>query len=205
MFDRYNNLNPDYVPNNTTNYTTGEFATIGSEMPRPMYNLKGAIVGYTWNSEEKFDFNISIDDMITIKKNALIFEEHGAAPDTLTIGEVIGQQAYNVVDARSWTFVGKTNAQYIWVEDDELTYPTDGTKSIMIHTDMIGKHIEIDISDFRYQTVYSQVEAEGVSSTVLHVNDDLSNLLKSGIYHVSVKVCSDETTFVKNKFFISIA
>ena len=108
MFDNYDNLNPDYIPNNTTKYIDKYYLTINSQIPRPLYDIKNNFLGYSWDNGEIFDFNMSVDDMITIRENSIIYDTPGESPDTYTIGEIEGQQAYNVVDAKSWTFSGKT-------------------------------------------------------------------------------------------------
>ena len=77
MFDNYDKLNPDYIPNNTTTYLDTEYLTIDSEVPRPMYDIKNNFIGYTWDEGESFDFKMSVDDMITIRRNSLIYEKAG--------------------------------------------------------------------------------------------------------------------------------
>ena len=204
MFDNYDKLNPDYIPNNTTTYLDTEYLTIDSEVPRPMYDIKNNFIGYTWDEGESFDFKMSVDDMITIRRNSLIYEKAGEHPDVYTVAEVGGQQAYNVVDAKSWTFTGKSSNLYIWVEDDELTYPVNGDKSIMINTDMTDAYIELDIYNFRWEKIYSQNGEVGNSDIVLHIDSEMSDILKPGVYYVTLKICSEKEQFVKSRFMINI-
>lgn len=204
MFDNYHRLNPDYVPNNTTTYLDAEYLTIDSEVPRPMYDHKNNFIGYTWDEGEFFDFNLSVNDRIAVKENSLIFNNLGEGPDTHTVAEVEGQQAYNTVDAKSWTYVGKTNSLYIWIEDTELTYPVKGDKSITVNTDMTDKHIELGIYNFRWEKVYSQIGKIGNSDIVLQIDEEMSNILRPGVYYVTLKICSEETQTIKSRFMINI-
>lgn len=60
IFDRYDNLRPDYIPNNMfSNISTPD--THDNTPPRVMYDLKNRFIGYSWYKSEKFDFKISID------------------------------------------------------------------------------------------------------------------------------------------------
>lgn len=204
MFDRYDNLSSDYIPDNTTTYLDKEFLTIDSQIPRPMYDINNNFIGYSWDKGELFEFEVSVDDMITVRKNSLLFNNTGEAPDSYTVAETIGQQAYNTVDAKSWTFVGKTDNLYNWIEDDELLYPVNGDKSIIIHTDMTNKYIELSIFNFRQELVYSQQGVLNESSLMLKVDEELSKILNSGIYNVEVKICSDEMDFIKSRYLFSI-
>lgn len=204
MFDKYDKLNPDYIPNNTTTYLGTEYLTIDSEVPRPMYDIKNNFIGYTWDEGEFFDFKLSVDDMITVRENSLIYDKPGEGPDLYTIAEMEGQQAYNVVDAKSWTFTGKAENLYIWIEDTELTYPTKGDKSIMINTDMTDAYIQMNIYNFRWENIYSQNGEIGESDIVLHIDNEMSETLKPGVYYVTLKICSEKEHFVKSRFMINI-
>lgn len=204
MFDKYDNLNPDYIPDNTTTYLDKDYLTIDSDIPRPLYDLEGKFLGYSWDEGEVFEFKMSINDMITIRKNSLIYNKTGEQPDVYTKAEIEGQQAYNTVDAKSWTFTGKTENLYIWVEDTELTYPVNGDKSIMINTDMTNAYIQLDIYDFRWNNVYTQNGNIGKSDIVLNIDDEISKILKPGVYYVTLKICSEEEQFIKSRFIISI-
>lgn len=204
MFDRYDNLNPDYIPNNTTNYIDRYYVTINSDIPRPLYDIKQRFIGYTWDRNERFNFEISANDMITVRENSLIYDKTGEAPDKNTVAEVEGQKAYNVVDAKSWTFVGKTNNLYIWVEDTELIYPINGDKSIVIYTDMTNSYIELNICNFRWETLHTQIGEVGNSTIVLNIDDKISEVLTEGIYYVTLKICSENEKILKNRFMINI-
>ena len=204
MFDTYDRLNPNYIPNNTTNYKDLYYSTIASEMPKQLYDAENNFIGYSWDKNEIFDFKISVDDMITVRENAIIFNKPGECPDTYTVATVSGQQAYNVVDCKSWTFSGKTENLYIWVEDEELTYPINGDKSIMINTDMTDAYIQLDIYNFRWENIYTQNGEIGQSDIVLKINEEISDILKAGIYYLTLKICSENKNFIKSRFMINI-
>lgn len=204
MFDTYDKLNPDYIPDNSTPTPTEEYLTINKVLPRPLYDVRNRFIGYNWNHGEYFDFTLSVNSMITVNNDSLIFEEKEAAPDTYTVGKYEGQKAYNVVDAKSWTYVGRTDSLYIWVEDTELSYPINGDKSIIIYRDMTDKYILVNIFNFRWEQVYCQQSEVNESSIRLTVDDELSKKLVSGIYYCTVKICSEDSCLLKDKFMISI-
>ena len=204
MFDKYDNLPIDYVPNNTTSYLDVDFLTIDSDIPRPLYNFKEEFIGYTWDRGEIFDFVMSVEDVITVRQNSLIFDKYGDGPTTETVGDFKGQQAYNTVEGRSWTYVGIVDKMFAWVEDDGLTYPVNGDKSIKIHTDMKNKYIELTISDFRENVIHTQIGEMNNPTITLKVNKELEKTLVPGLYHATLKICSLDTQFVKSRFAINI-
>ena len=204
MFDTYDNLNPDYIPDNSTPTPLEKYITINPKLPKPLYNVKGTFLGYKWNHGEYFDFNISVNSIIKINSMSLIFEKSGEIPDNNTVGEFEGQKAYNIVDAKSWTFVGKTECIYMWVEDDELIYDINGDKCIEINTDMTNKYILLNIFNFRWESIYEQESKIGESSITINVNEEISKKLTPGIYYCTVKICSEDTCQIKNKFMIWI-
>lgn len=207
MFDTYDNLNPDYIPDNTTPEPSEKYFKVDKILPRPMYSIKNNLVGYSWTNGEFFDFTISVDSMITINSDSLVYEKPGEKPDELTVGKYKGQKAYNTQDIKSWTFVGRSTsnaAPYMWVEDKELTYPTDGDQSIIMNTNMTDRYILVNIYNFRWEEMYSQQAEIGESEIIINVNKELSEKLASGVYYCTVKICSEESAFLKDKFMISI-
>ena len=207
MFDNYNNLNPDYIPDNVSPTPDVEFTTLESLLPRPQYDLKGKLVGYSWNHGDHFKFELSTDDKVKIFEDAIIYNGIGDAPDDYTEGTRVGQQAYNTAESRSWTYVGKSNDFYIWVEDEEFTYPANGTKPLTVHTNMLGKYAQLNIFNFRWEPIVEVKSAMGNPSVTLDVDEEISNKLKPGIYYCTLKIIDeDECTMcrVKNKFTITI-
>jgi hypothetical protein len=204
MFDKYDNLNPEYVPDNTTPKRLEEYLSINKVLPRPLRDVRGNIIGYGWNSGEYFNLNISVDNLIVINNDSIVYDEGNEKPTQYTVGEYKGQKCYNTVDAKSWTYVGRTDSLYVWVEDNELTYPIDGDRSIIIHRDMTNKYILVNIYNFRWEEVYSKQSNIGESSISIVVDEEFSKLTPSGIYYCTVKICGQDDSLIKDKFMISI-
>lgn len=204
MFDTYDNLNPYYIPNNTSRSCDNVFGTIDNDLPRPLIDLKGRQIGYTWNNGELFDFNLSVNDIITVREDAIIYDTTQQAPTEDVVGIYEGQKAYNVVDGKSWTFVGTFGGLFIWVEDSELLFPLDGEKNITIYTDMTNKYIKLDIYSFRWELIHSIQNDNNDSNITLKVDKELSKKLIPGLYYATLNICSETSQFLKSKFKIAI-
>ena len=204
MFDKYDNLNPEYIPDNSSPKDIEDYISINKVLPRTLNDVRGRFIGYSWNYGEFFKFKISVDNMITIKEDSLVYDKTEEKPNESTVGKYEGQKAYNTVDGKSWTYVGKTDMLYIWVEDKELSYPIDGDTSIIIHRDMKDSYVLVEIFNFRWEPIYSQQSEIGESTIFIDVNEELSNKLQTGIYYCTVKICSEESCLLKDKFMISI-
>lgn len=203
MFDKYDRLNPEYIPDNSSEYLD-EYTSLDEILPRPLYDARNRFIGYSWNRDDNFDFVISVNNIIGVARDSIIYNIPGECPDKCTIAEREGQQAYNTADAKSWTYIGRTDDFYVWIEDAELTYPFNGDKSITIQTDMTDKYIELDIFNFRWEKVHSVISSSNQSNIVLKIDDEMNKKLTSGIYYMTVKICSENSVQLKNKYMISI-
>ena len=204
MFDTYDRLNPYYIPNNINPTPSTTFVTIEDVLPRPLKDISDRHIGYTWNQGEHFRFTLTTDDMIAILSDSIIFNNAGEKPTIFTAAIRLGQQAYNTVDAKSWTYVGRTNDCYVWVEDDELTYPTDGDKSIVIQSDMTNRYSQLNIYNFKWENILEAKSDVGASTVYLDINEETSKLLKPGIYYCTLKIVGKDDCRIKNKFTIVI-
>ncbi len=204
MFDSYDKLNHDYVPDNSSPTPSVIFNTIDDVLPRPLLDIKGRFIGYTWNYGELFTFTLSTDDVIEILSDSIVYNNVGESPTNYTVGERVGQQAYNTVDATSWTFVGRTDILYIWVEDEELTYPTDGDKSIIIHSDMTNRYAQLNIYNFKWESIFESKSEIGEPEVHLDINEETSKQLKPGIYYCTLKIVGENDCRLKHKFTIVI-
>ena len=205
MFDKYDKLNPDYIPDNSSQDSDDfDYTLLDNDLPRTMYDALNRFIGYTWNHNESFDFVLSVNDTISIKKDSIIYNEPGKCPNKYTVANREGQQAYNIVDAKSWTYIGRADSLYVWVEDDVLTYPIDGDKTITVNTDMTDKYIQLDIFNFRWEKVHSTTSANNESIIVLKIDEEMHKKLPSGIYYITLKICSEDSVQLKDKFMVSI-
>ena len=204
MFDTYDRLNPDYIPNNSSDDFIDDYINLDSTLPRPLYDARDRFIGYTWNKDESFDFTLSVNDMISVAKDSIIFDVTGQRPNNHTVAEREGQKAYNIVDAKSWTYIGRAESIYVWIEDDAVIYPIKGDKTITINKDMTDKYIQLDIFNFRWENIHSVKADEGQQIIVLKIDEELNKKLSSGIYYITLKICSETSVELNNKFMISI-
>ena len=204
MFENYDNLNINYVPDNSSLKPIEKYLVVNEVLPRPLCNAKGRVIGYGWKFGEYFDFRISTDYKITVYSTSLLYNEPDTGPDGSTVGEYKGQKAYNTADAKSWTFVGMCDSIYMWIEDSEIIYPADGDKTITMSVNMTNKHISVEIYNHRWELLYSKDGSVGESSIDIVVDEELSETLKAGAYFCLVKIISPDSSIVKDKFIISI-
>lgn len=75
MFDKYDNLSPNYIPNNMYKYEDTAIDTLENP-PRIAKNTKGNQIGYSWYLGEEFDFIYDINqdvDLTSVKLDIYSF------------------------------------------------------------------------------------------------------------------------------------
>ncbi len=200
MFDNYDNLHPDYIPDNTTSGPSNDRKYLDEKLPKKAFNIKGTFIGYKWTYGDTFELVFNVNQTIKVYSNSIIYRESGKHPTTGTKGET-GQQAYNLVDVKSWTCVGISSGLYIWVEDDCVSYPSDGDTEIVFipnESENIEVSMKVEIYNFRWEPfdTYSKSGAMTVSVTM---DKDTSLKYKPGVYYCLVKVLSGEKSTLQQK------
>ena len=203
MFDTYDKLNPNYIPDNSTDKVE-QYKCIKNELPYKAYDIKGRFVGYKWNYNDRFVFPISVNNTICVDEDALIYINRGEGPDTYTIGTHEGQKAYNTIDSKSWTYCGESDSIYLWVEDDFIIYPVKGEKEITLSTDMNERKIEVIIYNFRWNVVYKQVGDIGASTTYINIDNELNKVLIPGLYYMVINISGEDTSQMFSKYKIIV-
>jgi hypothetical protein len=66
MFEKYDNISSDYIPDNTSPKEVPLDDT-PSGLPRRCYNIKNEFVGFSWIRGEKFEFSLKYEDVPEIK------------------------------------------------------------------------------------------------------------------------------------------
>lgn len=202
MFKTYDNLSDNYIPNNTVSDTIGDYKTINNTSLRKVFNAKGSFVGYGWDYGDTVTLRFSCAQSITVSSDSLVYETANEHPTSHTVGKV-GQQAYNTVDSKSWTCVGETDGAYIWVQDEGVVYPSDGTKVVTLAPDMTDKELVVELYNFRWELLHS-FSKQGAIDISCEIGKDISNTLKSGIYYSLLKVISSGTADVKQKTMLIV-
>ena len=202
MFSSYDKLDPDHIPQNTSPEINNEYEILDTSPPRDEFNVKGEKVGISWTHGEIFDINLSASTKIYVAENALVFHEPEEIPDNYTEG-VKGQQAYNTFLNLSWTCVGKRSDAYIWVQDDNIIYPTNGTKEIYMCPNMSDKSLLLQIYNFRGEEIY-RLEKWGVNEITLKVDTYINEILKPSVYRYTLKIIGNESVEVVDDYKIIV-
>lgn len=186
MFDNYNNLPADYSPSNTNK---NQKLTI-AEYNRPYedYDQEGNVVGYHWNYGDTLNLQIELSGEITIPDNSITFARTGEFPDENTIG-IIDQKAYNLVDLISWTCTYTDGSRYVWKQDEEFSYTSEGKDVFFSIQDYIkDKTIRVTIYNVRHEKVYNENLPGGILLNI-SIDSILSSKMKKGIYYLDVVLC----------------
>ena len=146
MFTNYEDLSSVYVPNNEKAELENN-KVIDLSLPKKEYDNSGKFVGYSWNYGETLTIPYSVNKVIYVEEDALVYDISGVSPSISTIG-TFGQKAYNTADRKSWVCKTLDSSKYIWEEQDEFTYPENGKKPISIKfiQDVSDKFIEFSIN-----------------------------------------------------------
>ena len=202
MFDNYDNLHEDYVPDNRHSNSDRTMEKIDTSKVHKVYNAKGNFVGVSWHRGETVDLEFPLCDRVFVDSDAIIYEGADECPTPLTIGHS-GQKAYNVVDKKSWTCVGISNQHYIWTLDAELLVPADGTKEIIFPRDWTDKSVIFNIYNFRWEEVFAQT-VEAADNVVLPIGAELSESLYEGSYYCVVKLQKEGSSEVITKLMLIV-
>ena len=202
MFDNYDFLPSNYIPNNLTTSPPLEYKVIDDYIPKKIYNLKNDFIGYSWNYGYIFDFKLSVNDIIKVKDDSIIFTTAEEEPTDSLVGYK-GQQCYNTVKNKSWTCSGHIQGIYVWVEDKYVTYDAHGTKEIEMVTDVSDSTITFEMYDKKWKLIYS-ITAEEVNEIICPISKDLYDKMKPDVYHCTLRVIGNNTERIKKQFEIVI-
>lgn len=202
MFDTYDNTNAKYIPNNISKNPAKDYEVIDNSLPRKLYDIKNRFIGYCWDFGDEFDFVVSVNDKIKVRRDSIVFNEEGKEPTTATVGYK-GLQAYNTIDNKSWTCIGLIDGFYVWVPDDNVTYAVDGTTELEMIRDTKGKTVRVDFYDFRWEHIKS-FENSSCNAISCRIDKDIYELMKSGVYYCTVKVLGIDECDLIDKFEIVI-
>lgn len=202
MFDNYDNLHEDYVPDNRHSNSDRTLEKMDTSKVHKVYNAKGNFVGVSWHRGETVDLKFPLCDKVFVDPDSIIYNSSGECPTPLTVGHS-GQKAYNVADKKSWTCVGISNQHYIWSLDTELLIPTSGTKELVFPQDWGNKLVLFSIYNFRWEEVFTQT-VEAADSVILSIDQELSNTLCEGSYYCVVKLQEESSSDVVTKLMLIV-
>ena len=179
MFSNY--LDTNYIPNNIKPAEPELYISEDFNLPYKMYDIKNNLVGLCWSSQDKFQLKISIEKVIYVEPEALIFTSIGRAP-SLTATDKVGLKAYNTAETKSWTCV-KAGDRLFWSEDSTFQYPKAGLVPYTFSFNMSGKDLVVDICNFKYDVLKSDRFMDSNNGNITIGTDAFT--LKEGIYYIN--------------------
>ncbi len=199
MFDNYINQDTNYIPDNMHDRLADSEIVMKYSSLAEEHDETGKLIDYKWDYGNSNNFYFTVNRVIHVPEDALLYDEVGREPRATTVGK-IGQKCYNVTDIRSWTCTeirtGRTQngveTSYIWVVDDGLVYDENDPKEVTLTPNMTDKMLVITFTDWRRETVFTRI-FEGANSAVVCITDDVSkDLFIRGLYTCTVAIVSDD-------------
>jgi len=203
MFEKYDSLCSDYIPDNTSPKTNTVYKELNENPPRVTYDINNKFIGYSWNQGDTFELKLSLDKTIKINGDSIVYKDRWEYPTTCTKAKCLGQKAYNLSTCQSWTFVGEYDGDYLWIEDDNIIYPSDGDMEVTFSEDMFGKTIIVTVFNFRWEPIHSFC-ADNSNSINCNFDFSVTDKFNKGIYNCIVKVCDSESSTVRDKFVLIV-
>lgn len=204
MFSSYDRLNTEYIPDNTVQYCEH----IKLDMPHTpelLLDKNNNIRGYKWNSSERFERTFSVDDIIRVANDAIVYTVSGDGPDVDTEGSREGQQAYNIADGISWTYIGRTETIHLWIQDEKFIYPVHGVKPIPLKEPLTAaQFVKLVVYNFRWEPVFETHSELGDSVVNFKYDDELASVMKSGTYYGVLSICDDVQTRIDKTFYLVV-
>lgn len=195
MFDNYDNLSPDYIPDNSSPKVVVRQRIYDTELPKKLFNIRGKFIGYLVNEGDTYNLDLGLECKVLVEVDALHFTQPGDGPTKNTSGYV-GKKAYNTTDIVSYIcseVVHNTpdTIEYIWTKEDKFTYPSIGEVLLYFHP--YGEHniVEVSILNFRGEIITTICLDNQQAKLV--VDKELSDLLPQGTYTVQVVVQNESS------------
>lgn len=192
MFDNYDNLQQNYVPNNLdkkfpTPRHCPKVMPCRPDKPYEMYNELGELIGYFWYYGDTVTLQFDIFGEYTVEQNAIIYYESGQVPTTET-KSIVGGHCYNVPDHKVWVCTRVENGVYTWEERswDDIESPC-ASKPIYVDAEdyLKGKTLYFTIYNFRGEKIYEET-IEATTDAVFNVDEELSKTMVRGTYTVTL-------------------
>lgn len=199
MFDSYEHLQDNYIPNNLDRCRPkpckdSVLEPLTLKKPYEEYNAEGDLSGYWWYYGDVLNLEFNITGDIVVEDNAIIYTAIGEAPTDKTKGDV-GQKAYNVKDLKSWTCTAYDSLTdlYSWIQDDEFENPEVGNRNIYVDASdfMSGKEVNITLYNFRHEPLVTKT-FEGSTSIIFTIDKGLSTQMVKGVYYCRMVIYSGD-------------
>lgn len=187
QFYNYDNLSPNYIPNNVKVKPVLKEVSDTTSRPLKMYDIQDKFIGYQWNYGDVFAFKFDFIKNVSVPEDAYVYHESAVGPTQNTAGH-IGQKAYNTKDICSWTCIAQTESIYVWEQDDIFTYYENGELNITLDPNTDNLVIDIEIFNFRIESVY-QTTLNYDDGVEFKLTPQLSSVtFIKGVYYATIKI-----------------
>lgn len=218
MFTPYENLNPDYSPDNMTRDIVTKLPYAREVIPKGVpvveKNIAGRFVGCSFNYGDTLPLEFNINPRVRVEKDALILSSD-EEPTAATAG-FLGQRAYNGDTMREWVCETLDQTVYMWREEPEFSVPIcapDGQEIVVKpFGDVVWTATEVSIKNFRREEILSFSTEDGSAvldgdSVKINITEDSyksdeEDLIKApkkllkGVYNTTVKLTAENSVKV---------
>lgn len=171
MFDNFQNLDPNYVPNNIKKeelidreeYKDVPYDIIDNR-EHFYHRYKNEENGKAFSYGQEINFDFEVDDVVYVEENAIVSYTQGEEPTTETVGEY-GQYFYNIPDEKLWKCTSRGQTVYQWQQIKPFSVPTKGYQKVYLSP--IDGEVECDIFNRDGEIVYREILADGVRTIII--------------------------------------
>lgn len=188
MFDNYQNLNPNYAPDNRRK-TVRKTECFNANIPQKQTNAMGEFIGYKWNEGDIFAFSVNMNDSICVESDAIIYDTPQESPNSQTVGD-FGQKAYNTSDMKSWICLSCGQLDYEWELQKCFIHPRKTKRMITLKNNirLANQTVDMSIKNFRDEVIYSSsVVCDENCEVVIDITKEISDILLSDDYTIEFR------------------
>ena len=202
MFDNYDNISPNYIPDNSSPTLKVGLKSYDTSLPKELYNQKREFIGYLFNEGDTLSIDTRLTVKVSVEIDAIVYNEPNQKPSKTTEGYV-GKKAYNTVDFKSFTCIEVSRAsadevEYIWKEDSVFQYPSVGEIETIFTPYSKYTDVKLNILNFRYDIIASFDLTSNQAE--FYIDENTSNLMLQGVYSVEVYVSNESERRLATKY-----
>lgn len=171
MFDNFQNLDPDYIPNNIKKeelidreeYKDVPYDIVDNK-EHFYHRYRDGQEGKSFAYGQEISFDFEVDDVAYVEEDAFVSYTKDEEPTTETKGEY-GQYFYNILDEKLWKCISRGQTVYQWQRIRPFTIPVKGSQ--MVYLDAIDGEVECDVFNRNGEIVYRKVIEGGVRTLTI--------------------------------------
>ena len=202
-FYNYENIEPTYLPDNTTEKDKIINHTIDYSLPHDEYDVWGNLSGKWWVYGDTLELPIDIHKKIRVNNSDIVYSYKDEKPDSLTEAK-LNTLAYNIVDIKCWKLTNISDGFYTW-EETSFTYPLSGDREVKLNPDLTDKDVIFNLNNSRGENVISEIIYPVDDEYYISLDEEKSLLLKPGVYNVLIEVVKEDYKLTIQAYKLRIA